>query len=756
MKGSLKFKEITKKISIIKHILYYFVIVIVMSIGISSLTNYFYTSALMTKEEIRKKEIVLEQLKETTDIVMNNVDNCLDLLAKRQDLMNITRYYKDSDFMEVKAIKDDIDSLIYIAFEFIDSIAICYMDDGLIFIPHSGVIPIDEFPDKDMLNDIKGQNYVNQWFPVREMRSLHTSAKKNVIPVVRSGSLGFGNNSTLIVVYVDEAYLRRVIDSVGSDASKVFILDDLGEAISVSDFQIDMKSIEPAFENMEGNYTGKLHNEKYLVSYTTSSYNKWKYIGMSPYSNVSSKAIVVAWIFILSTLLACITGFIISYFFSGKIFRPVVKLADMFNESAYTRDYKNEDVYAFISDNVTHLHDKNTKFELVLRDYGNVLKSNFFYSLLKGESFTMDEIKEKINYFNIDINLDAKFKVYLLKVLYDNDKEYSEKQINTLTVYLIDNLNRYVAEMGNSVVVNMSSKEISIIVELHDEFTETDFVEAMPEFLVEIGIKRFCISEGSVCENLSDIYISYQESLDIMGFSYVMEENTILKRRDIEKIGLVEYSYPFEMERKLIDAINKDKKEQALKLNRGILDKFSKENIPDTDKIFKYIQYLNSIIKCASENDVLLSENLSYGAICLKIIENKDTKMREQIITEVLEEIFLKISAGKVCNSDIIVRIKEYIHNNYSNELSIQILADYVFFSVNYLCKVFKDETGLTIKQYINDVRMDKAKELLKDPSNKVADVALKIGYDKIHGFLKMFKEYTGMTPSEYRKRNID
>ncbi len=75
--------------------------------------------------------------------------------------------------------------------------------------------------------------------------------------------------------------------------------------------------------------------------------------------------------------------------------------------------------------------------------------------------------------------------------------------------------------------------------------------------------------------------------------------------------------------------------------------------------------------------------------------------------------------------------------------------------SSTYICTLFKNETGVTLNQYITLFRMDKAKELLSDPKNKIADISAKVGYSDGNYFGKSFKKAVGMTPGEYRAKMI-
>jgi two-component system response regulator YesN len=96
--------------------------------------------------------------------------------------------------------------------------------------------------------------------------------------------------------------------------------------------------------------------------------------------------------------------------------------------------------------------------------------------------------------------------------------------------------------------------------------------------------------------------------------------------------------------------------------------------------------------------------------------------------------------------------IEEFVRQNFQNEsLSVKTISDHVNRSTSYVCTVFKNETGMTLNQFITKCRMEKAKEMLTDPRYKITDIASRVGYLDVNYFGKILKKYSGVTPSDYR-----
>ena len=95
-----------------------------------------------------------------------------------------------------------------------------------------------------------------------------------------------------------------------------------------------------------------------------------------------------------------------------------------------------------------------------------------------------------------------------------------------------------------------------------------------------------------------------------------------------------------------------------------------------------------------------------------------------------------------------------YIETHYyKEELSLQDLAQSVQISPTYLSRLLKSEIGVSFIEYLTYVRVQKAMQLMSDPTVKIYEVAERVGYSNQHYFSTAFKKVVGLSPVEYRKR---
>lgn len=125
----------------------------------------------------------------------------------------------------------------------------------------------------------------------------------------------------------------------------------------------------------------------------------------------------------------------------------------------------------------------------------------------------------------------------------------------------------------------------------------------------------------------------------------------------------------------------------------------------------------------------------------------------EQLLDELLSWIQVR-DEEKEGFSRIVQGAIDYVAQHYGEkDLSVAQIAECLHFSPAYLNVLFKQEMKMTIKQYLNAYRLERAKLLLEKDFGKVTEIAEKCGYANANYFAKVFREATGMTPAEYRKR---
>jgi YesN/AraC family two-component response regulator len=95
----------------------------------------------------------------------------------------------------------------------------------------------------------------------------------------------------------------------------------------------------------------------------------------------------------------------------------------------------------------------------------------------------------------------------------------------------------------------------------------------------------------------------------------------------------------------------------------------------------------------------------------------------------------------------------DYLNARYHETITLSDIAAHLNISKYYLCSLFKKETGKNLSQYLNEIRIEKSKELLLKENLSVLDIALSVGFNNQNYYNVMFKKFMNYTPLEFRNQ---
>jgi len=101
---------------------------------------------------------------------------------------------------------------------------------------------------------------------------------------------------------------------------------------------------------------------------------------------------------------------------------------------------------------------------------------------------------------------------------------------------------------------------------------------------------------------------------------------------------------------------------------------------------------------------------------------------------------------------DMATRASAFMRRNYTDKISLKDVAEHVYMSPTYFCRLFKEKTGKTPGMYIAEIRIDESRKLLRDPRVNIAEIPGRVGFESQSYFNRVFKKVEGCTPGEYRR----
>lgn len=181
------------------------------------------------------------------------------------------------------------------------------------------------------------------------------------------------------------------------------------------------------------------------------------------------------------------------------------------------------------------------------------------------------------------------------------------------------------------------------------------------------------------------------------------------------------------------------------------------EREPAMDHLFKVLLYLSSSFSSlGKEQNITIEEHLGDEFYLLMRKRSLITKQRIYNWAKKWIEDKRKQTTTLIENSQqrTVDAVRSFIHENLSNNLSLQTIAESVDLHPVYLSKLYKHITNETIGDYIHQLRMNRADYLLRRTNLKIADISTELGYFSQSHFIKVFKKYYGCPPQQYRNKN--
>ena len=262
-------------------------------------------------------------------------------------------------------------------------------------------------------------------------------------------------------------------------------------------------------------------------------------------------------------------------------------------------------------------------------------------------------------------------------------------------------------------------------------------------------------SIGAVLVNLSNN--TYLKSQLITSSSLNPTRNKEkLKDRIVNSIDIIEFRY--KNENLLMDAISRGDKEVIKKLTGGLSDAYLDKRIPESPiRGYKNLLIvLNTLCRIAAKNGGVhpiyihnISEKFAIlieRAPNLPYLNDLNKMMIEEYCDLVSEYSTRQYSA-------IVKKAVNYIKLHLESPLTLQGIAETIHVNASHLSRKFKEDTGMSLIDFINLNRIEAAKVYLQNNTSSITEIAFIVGFNDVNYFSRVFKKVIGLTPSQYRRK---
>ncbi len=407
-------------------------------------------------------------------------------------------------------------------------------------------------------------------------------------------------------------------------------------------------------------------------------------------------------------------------------------------------------------------HQELNRFKELYEQNLPLMREKLLFNLIYGLYGNEGDMEEQMARFGIKLD---EFLVGLI----DNESE-SERGSYEMQLYqlgIINTLEEVLSEDFTFISTVLNSRWLLFVARPLEGFNgATELLEEKLAYLQEM-IQNFfsftlSIAVSSTGRGFKELPIKFAECRQALEHRFYLGRGAIIRYGDLKTFFRYnDHAFLEEYRVQLLNHIKTGNRESLEKVIVDIKDYIRKAPAGDQSLIKSFylsiLTDINAIRNALPDNQ---REDRPTGVSLNSLYQMIEGCENVEDLNDVLKEAARKaaenISLYNYKNMRLLLRdAVDYLKANYARPVTLNEVAEHLYISTSYLSRMFKKELNINFVDYLNEIRIERAKELLKDARYKTYEAAGAVGISDPHYFSKLFKRYVGQTPTEYRESVI-
>ena len=571
------------------------------------------------------------------------------------------------------------------------------------------------------------------------------------IPISNKDAL----HSATVVFFINANKMKQFLKDMNQDFSgDIFLFSSNGNLIASTTSDVTKKELTQLFKSKGSEST--INKQTFVVSRSQLANDSLSLMTIVNKRELYNPFLRVQIIFFLTMLVLFIVGIILSLFMSYNQYKPIQHLNTLFDTIAKKEENqpseKTLDVLETLNHQTSHLIEKNVAYNQQLQEQQVQLKSQVLTQLLEGK---LDN--QAINRFISDgllSEMTGHFCVGLIGIR-ANDTSFNVKLKSILmATFPLENEDVYI----EAVELPFKKDYVAIIIQFSQHMKNNQTIEKIATNIThqidELVKHRNTYYFGSIYEDWSKINQSYIEAISCRDYyAYRLENRNIYAYQQLptkeehDVLYQLDTGLMVQLENALADG-NQEISYQAIET---LLTASNTQALPPYLLKSFCFEILNTMIKTANKRSITLEPEWVKNVVNASTLFTIMTELQQlanHICLQAKENASIEESQMK---HDIFTYIKE---NFRSHDFSLEELALKFDFSVSYLSKLIKEETGETFSKHVQQLRLDYIQQQLIETDDTIKTIIHDAGYYDVSNFTRKFRQLVGVTPGQYRLLN--
>lgn len=576
---------------------------------------------------------------------------------------------------------------------------------------------------------------------------------------------GDKSSGGVVRIFFERETLRRLMPVLG-ERDIQYILDEAGEPIFCQTGSLLEEDILSSFEFRGGSEENEEEKSGYdteyveiggeeFVALSHVSDSGFIYHMLLPEKQVNQRKVSAMIMMTACILTAAAVGMLLSWHMSLKSATPLNELMKQ-TSRIMERKEGHQSVFGHLSDTFQYLKGANAELAERIEEQKPYICNALVNRLLFGNSVLPKEADRIAEYMGIPCE-NRFYCVLIFRMV--TGKELNADEITLMNTCLLSLMEVLEKMMPGSIYANTGEEQVALIMDF-DRKEKADFQKLAEEKAADLMMElpgniaeRIFIYGGNAVERLEDVYESYHNA----SFACQNEKGQSDKQVVwfVKSTGDIPDFPSYELSVKLTRLVTAGDEEGLYDALKEVMTEYIMEN-----NLPSYLQHMILNELQAILFRILTSlelEEEDYRRYYETLEKNQFSPLLVQITNTLTlyREICAHVSRRKKEGSlgELMPAVVAYIKANYEDSgLSLTRVADTFRISEPYLSSLFKQTMGINFSSYVEGVRIDRAKVLLKETGMSVGEIAQTVGYYSANSFCRAFRRVTGLTTSEYRK----
>lgn len=710
--------------------------------------------------EMIAKNIYMDALKITMDGFLNEVLGIYAYGEIFESMEGIMKLYSLQESIVNLAKANDVLHSVYLLPDNAD-----YMITS-----NQGVVKLEEFADKGWMegySNFKAYSSGPSWMPTRTVS--YDNSDKEAINTSKVITFFYvftpytTNVKGTLIFNIHEKKLRDLINSRSSiNEGYIIIVNDNGDVIShineeLVAHKLNMAYLQQIQERMdtEGYIINNAGNNRELVTYYKSEFNGWIYIGVFPIAVLTDKvnSLMMRTIYICITLVAI--GILASFIISKRISNPLNKLVDDIRINRGIDIKKNDSEMAILSNAFEHMKREEARLFSFLESSRVNNRNVYLMNLLQGKSTQgLDSELTGVDFTHGNFIC----AVILIDRYNEFTSSYSNEQQEYMKTLILRVSEQLISREFKCEGMIYQRQRIAFIVN-YDFYPSGDVDTCLKKIFIKIQAQISKVLDNTISVGIGNsrktpggVAESFERAQEALKYKLITGYGSINIWKNIEHSETT-YFYPYSKEKHIFNLINSGITDKIESTVSELIREIREQPCMDYENVVQiFIQLMVNTVNFLLDQHLSISMIFGSNYNIYQILSTKETLDDIKIwFVEMFSKITGYFSGEEYLEKGYFGRALAFIHDNYRNDIDINTIADNVGISYSHLRKIFKDETGDNIINYINRIRVDESMRLLCQTNMTIREIALELGYNNEQSFARFFKKYENLSPGEYR-----